>query len=268
MTDADLQSRAHDAFDRIEERFNEALDESLHPAGPDMLYEHVAAMGFPAGAIAIDVGCGRGEHAVRLARRFGLRVTGIDPIARRMEVARGDAQPRDHVRFTIGAAENLPVASASVDLVWCRDVLCLVEDLDQAYREFRRVLKPGGRALIYQMFATSRLETGEAAFLLPVMGCSPTSTRPENTEAAINSAGLRIDHCVVLGTEWGEYAQEHATPPGRHLLQAARLIHDPNRYIARFGKENYDIKLGDCLWHIYRMIGKLSGRIYLLSAPG
>jgi hypothetical protein len=30
----------------------------------------------------------------------------------------------------------------------------------------------------------------------------------------------------------------------------------------------YDIKLGDCLWHIYRMIGKLSSRIYLLSAPG
>jgi hypothetical protein len=41
-----------------------------------------------------------------------------------------------------------------------------------------------------------------------------------------------------------------------------------DRYIARFGRENYDIKLGDCLWHIYRMIGKLSGRVYLLSAPG
>ncbi len=30
----------------------------------------------------------------------------------------------------------------------------------------------------------------------------------------------------------------------------------------------FDIKLGDCLWHIYRMIGKLSSRVYLLSAPG
>jgi len=25
--------------------------------------------------------------------------------------------------------------------------------------------------------------------------------------------------------------------------------------------------LGDCLWHIYRMIGKLSSRVCLLSAP-
>jgi hypothetical protein len=102
------------------------------------------------------------------------------------------------------------------------------------YREFRRVLRPGGRALIYQMFATSLLEPGEAAFLLPVMGCFPAAMRPGNTEAAINDAGLRIDRCVMLGAEWGEHAQEHAQHPGRHLLHAARLIRDPDRYIARF----------------------------------
>jgi hypothetical protein len=73
---------------------------------------------------------------------------------------------------------------------------------------------------------------------------------------------------VILGTEWGEYTQEHGPRPDRHLLHAARLIRDPGRYISRFGQENYDIKLGDCLWHIYRMIGKLSSRVYLLSAPG
>jgi hypothetical protein len=65
-----------------------------------------------------------------------------------------------------------------------------------------------------------------------------------------------------------EHAQEHTRRPGRHLLHAARLIRDPDRYITRFGQANYDIKLGDCLWHIYRMIGKLSSRVYLLSAPG
>jgi hypothetical protein len=29
----------------------------------------------------------------------------------------------------------------------------------------------------------------------------------------------------------------------------------------------HDIALGDCLWHVYRLIGKLSDRIYLLSKP-
>jgi hypothetical protein len=34
MADAD-PARVHDAFDRIEEQFSEAPDESLHPAGPE-----------------------------------------------------------------------------------------------------------------------------------------------------------------------------------------------------------------------------------------
>jgi SAM-dependent methyltransferase len=267
MDDAGSPISLHDAFDRIEEQFNQALDESLNPAGPESLYDYVAAMELPTAATAIDVGCGTGRYTVQLARRFGLNVTGIDPGSRHVHVADSDVRNGGSLSFQVGTAENLPVSSGTADLVWCRDVLSLVEDLGRVYREFRRVLKPGGRALIYQMFATSLLEPAEAAFLLPVMGCVPGSMRPERTETAIGDAGLRIDRCVIIGTEWGEYTQEHAQDLGRHLLHAARLIRDPDRYIMRFGQENYDIKLGDCLWHIYRMIGKLSGRIYLLSAP-
>ena len=86
------------------------------------------------------------------------------------------------------------------------------------------------------MFTTSLLEPDEAAFLLPVIGCWASAMRPENTEAAIAGAGLQIDRCVVLGSEWGEYHQEHYLPErGRHLLYAARLLRDPERYIARRG---------------------------------
>ena len=172
MADAGFPGHAHDAFDRIEEQFNTALDDSLNPAGPDVLYDCVAQMKLPAGAVAIDVGSGQGRQAVELSRRFGLLVTGIDPFPQRAEAIGEHARPGDAVSFLAGTAEDLPVPSGSADLVWCRDVLSLVEDLGRVYREFRRVLKPGGRAVIYQTFATSRLEPGEAAFLLPVMGCS------------------------------------------------------------------------------------------------
>ena len=268
MTGARLTPGAHDAYDQVEDQFNQVLDETLHPAGPGALFDYVAGMGLPDGAVSVDVGCGGGEHAVELARRFGLRVTGIDPVARQVTAARELAGAGDLVRFAVGSAERLPVASGSVDLIWCRDVLCLCADLSLAYREFRRVLRPGGRALVYQMFATSGLRPAEAAFLLPVLGCDPAAMDPDQAEAAISGAGLVIDRRVILGTEWGEYASERAANPGRHLQHAARLIRDPGRYIAQFGQENYDIKLADCLWHIYRMIGKLSSRVYLLSAPG
>ncbi len=260
--------REHDAYDLIEEQFNAELDRSLGPAGPDSLLRYVAEMALAPGSVAVDVGCGEGEYAIELAGRFGFQVTGVDPVPRCVRAARLSAPPGCQVGFAVGTAGQLPLPGGSADLVWCRDVLCLVEDLDGAYREFRRVLKPGGRVLVYQMFTTSLLEPAEAAFLLPVMACSASAMRPDRTEAAIAAAGLAIDSCVVLGSEWGEYFQEHVPEHAGQLLHAARLLRDPDRYIARFGKQNYDIKLGDCLWHVYRMIGKLSGRVYLLSAPG
>jgi len=268
VNDAEARMRAHDAYDLIEDEFNRELDGSLGPSGPDSLFGYVAEMGLPPGAVVVDAGCGEGEFAVELAARFGFNVTGVDPVLRCVHEALRNAPPGCPVTFTAGTSEHLPLPSGSVDLVWSRDVLSLVEDLDAAYREFRRVLKPGGRAMIYQMFATSLLEPAEAAFLLPVMACWASAMRPETTEAAISGAGLLIDRCVVLASEWGEYYQEHVPDRSRHLLHAARLLRDPERYTTRFGKQNYDIKLGDCLWHVYRMIGKLSGRIYLLSAPG
>src|SRR5689334_16357847 len=60
----------HDAFDLVEEQFNQALDESLGPSGPGVLYDYVAAIGLPPGSVALDAGCGEGEHAIDLSRRF------------------------------------------------------------------------------------------------------------------------------------------------------------------------------------------------------
>lgn len=202
--------------------------------------------GFPPSAVAVDAGCGKGEYAIELARRFGFHVTGIDAVPRLVDEARLSVPPGCPVTFKVGSVEDLPLASGSVDLIWSRDVLSLIEDQGGVYRECRRVLKAGGRALIYQMFTTSLLQPSEADFLLQVMACSAAAMHPENAGAAMRDAGLRIDRCVVLGSQWGEYYREHAPGPRSHLLQAARLLRDPDRYITRFGKENYDIKLGDC----------------------
>jgi hypothetical protein len=63
-----------------------------------------------------------------------------------------------------------------------------------------------------------------------------------------------------------EWAEERDGKAGRELLAAARLLRDPARYIERFGQAAYDIKLNDAFWFIYRMIGKLTQRIYVLRA--
>jgi SAM-dependent methyltransferase len=200
-------------------------------------------------------------------------VRGIDPVPRHIELANEALQAaavrqpqlRRHVQFELGVAETLTVSDGGVDLIWCRDVLVHVAALDQVYAACRRALQANGHMLVYQMFGTDRLESREAAWLWEIMGVYPESAQPERTEAAIEQAGLQVDMRLELGSEWGEWAEEQSGHGTRHLLHAARLLRAPEQYLAQFGQAAYDGILGDCLWHVYRMIGKLSPRIYLLS---
>lgn len=170
------------------------------------------------------------------------------------------------MRFELGTAEALPVDDASVDLVWCRDVLVHVAPLDKAYAEFRRILRESGRVLVYQScFATDRLQREEAEWLWRTGGVVPSSAQPESTDTAIATAGLQVDERIDVGIEWAEWSEEQTGNKSRQLLHAARLLRAPERYIEQFGQAAYDIMLGDCLWHVYHMIGKLRGRVYLLS---
>jgi SAM-dependent methyltransferase len=258
----------YDEYPRIEEAFQAALDESLNPRGPELLYEMVVNLGLPAGANAVDLGCGEGKHSVQLADRFGFAVRGIDPVPRHIELsnqrldeaARKNPELRGLVSFEPGTAEALPIGDASVDMIWCREVLVHVEALDEAFAECRRVLRAGGRMLIHDTFRTDRLEPQDTA---PIGGADQ-----QPIEAAFTASGFEAEERIELGSEWGERAQEETGAGGRRLIHAARLLRDPERYIARFGQSAYDNMLGDCLWHIYRMIGKLTGRVYLLRLPG
>ncbi len=259
MADAARLHESYDAFPRIEEAFHEALDASLDPRGPEALYDVVAALGLPHGAAGVDIGCGEGAHAVALTERFGFDMLGVDPVPRHVDVARAGG-----VRCELGRAQELPLADSSVDLVWCRDVLTLVADLDAVFAEMCRVLRPGGRALIYLMLATDLLEPGEAA-RLSGDELVPTSMDAGHVEAAMTRAGLRVDERIEIGSEWGERAEEEIGKPGRRLLWAARLLRDRDRYVSRFGERNYEIMLRDCHWHVYAMIGKLHRRAYVLS---
>jgi SAM-dependent methyltransferase len=263
----------YDDYPRIEAAFQDTLDESLNPRGPDFLYEIVTKLGLPSGANVVDLGCGEGQHSIRLAERFGFAVRGIDPVSRHMDLANealADAAKQKpalskRVRFALGTAESLPIEDASIDLIWCKEALYYF-DLDKAFAECRRVLRAGGHMLIYNMFNGDRLEPREAERQW-TRDVVLANANHKHVEAAFGAAGFQIEECIVLASEGGEHAQEERGEPGRRLLHAARLLREPERYIAQFGQTAYDIMLGDCFWHIYRMIGKLSARVYVLKSP-
>jgi SAM-dependent methyltransferase len=100
----------------------------------------------------LDVGSGTGQFSGPLARWTGAAVTALEPsAAMRAEAASGaaaDAAAGAAVRSVAGRAEALPVAAGTVDLAWLSTVVHQFDDLATAVAELRRVLRPGGRALV------------------------------------------------------------------------------------------------------------------------
>ena len=97
----------------------------------------------------LDVGCANGIHMRLLAEKCR-RITGIDlndamlDIARVTLAADGLANPSLERR----SATDLGFADASFDLVYSFSTLLLVPDIERAFREISRVLRPGGIALL------------------------------------------------------------------------------------------------------------------------
>lgn len=108
-----------------------ALDGPLHPGGVAATGALLDRAGVGEGTRLLDVGCGAGE-ALDVARERGADPLGVDRDPRTAGAVRGDMT-------------DLPVRTASVDVVLAECVLCLAPSLPRALAETERVLAPGGR---------------------------------------------------------------------------------------------------------------------------
>jgi SAM-dependent methyltransferase len=258
-----------------EEAFEAALDQSLAPRGFGLLYDLVAGLGLPPESAALDVGAREGHFCIELARRFGFTVHGIEPVRRHLDnaaraletLARTEPKIAGRIQVDQGVAERIPDPNASIDLIWCRDVLVHVQDLETVFGEFRRVLRPGGHAVIYQMTATDWLTPAEAARLWPPAGIQAASLDPQHFEAAIANSGLTIAQRIELHGEWREHAEEDGTGlTSRQLLWVSRMLRNRPAYEERFGTDAFEAMLTGNLWGVYQMIGKLNPRIFVLTS--
>ncbi len=95
----------------------------------------------------LDVMCGTGTLALALAEAVGPggRVMGADLSPGMLAAARNKAAGQPHLSFVEADATALPLVDAAFDGVACASGLFFVPDMDAALREWRRVLRPGGR---------------------------------------------------------------------------------------------------------------------------
>jgi SAM-dependent methyltransferase len=97
----------------------------------------------------LDFGCGPGRFTADLARLATARAVGLDPTARLLSLAPGNAS----VSYVRARGTGIPAASGSFDAVWVCQVLGGIladRDLAASAAEIRRVLKPGGLLFVVE----------------------------------------------------------------------------------------------------------------------
>jgi demethylmenaquinone methyltransferase/2-methoxy-6-polyprenyl-1,4-benzoquinol methylase len=137
-----------DLFDRSAPHYERVVGAMSFGLGNRYRREAVARAGIAPGMRVLDVGCGPGTLARALLEAVGRggSVAAVDPSAAMLREARGSG-----IRAVAGGvAEALPFADAAFDAVTMGYALRHVADVVGTFREFRRVLRPGGLVVVLE----------------------------------------------------------------------------------------------------------------------
>lgn len=119
------------------------------------------------GQTVLDLGCGAGMDSLLAARRVAPvgRVIGVDMVDEMLVKARRNAQAvgASNVEFRNGVAHALPVPDGSVDVLITNGVFNLCRDKPKVVAEMFRVLRPGGRLQMADIFLEPHVTPEELA---------------------------------------------------------------------------------------------------------
>ncbi|MCQ8836234.1 SAM-dependent methyltransferase [Streptomyces malaysiensis] len=159
----------------------------------DMMVERLR---IGAGSRVLDIGCGFGGPAIRLARTTGAEVVGVSVSRKQVEKANELADAAGvsgKVTFQYGDAMDLSFDDASFDAVWMLESVMQMPDRTAALAEAARVLRPGGRLALtdnYEREAISEERRPVIENILQRYLTQPPASF-ETYPAMLREAGLR-----------------------------------------------------------------------------
>jgi ArsR family transcriptional regulator len=159
--------------------------------------------------VIADLGAGEGAFALLLAQR-AKKVIAVDTSAKMIEVGRDQALRHgvENVEYRLGDMEELPIDSASVDLVFFSQSLHHALHPERAIEEAARILAPGGRIVILDLMK-HRFEEARELYADEWLGFSETEL-----EAMLEKSGFTEIQTSVVH-------KEQETPQFQTLLAVA-----------------------------------------------
>jgi ArsR family transcriptional regulator len=159
--------------------------------------------------VIADLGAGEGAFSLLLAQR-AQKVIAVDTSAKMIEVGRDQALRHgiENVEFRLGDMEEIPIDSASVDIVFFSQSLHHALHPERAVTEAARILKPAGRIVILDL-VKHRFEEARELYADEWLGFS----EPE-LEAMLEKAGF-------VNAQTSVVHKEPETPQFQTLLAVA-----------------------------------------------
>jgi SAM-dependent methyltransferase len=140
----------------------------------------------------LDFGCGTGDTVAYLARAFpGARILGVDISPFMIEKARERQLPEDRVAFR--EIEGEGVDAPPCDLIMIAMVLQHNDDarVHRIFRDFARLLNPGGRVMVMESVVPPEHEKSEGAYL---------ARSAQHYEELMTENGLTVERSHLLSS--------------------------------------------------------------------
>ncbi len=223
-----MQANNHNAIvsGQFDPRANAYLTSAVHASGED-LEQMARLIGQRPGAIALDVGCGGGHAAYRLAPLVG-KVVACDLSAPMLDVVAREAARRGYqnVVTECATAESLPFPDASFDVVVTRYSAHHWHDVPAGLAQMRRVLKPGGMAVFMDVISPGVALTDTWLQSLELLR-DPSHVRDASLaewQGALAAAGFKpgLAHSYRLRLEFASWIERMKTPAAQ--VQAIRAL--------------------------------------------